>query len=79
MALTNYVLQSVVCSLLFNGYGFGLYESVGAARLWGFTFAIYLCQIPLSVWWLSRFQFGPLEWLWRSLTYGKRQPFLIDK
>lgn len=77
MALTNYVMQSVVCSLLFNGYGFGLYEKVGAAGLWGITFAIYLCQIPLSGWWLSRFQFGPLEWLWRSLTYRERQPFLL--
>ncbi len=77
MALTNYVLQSVVCSLLFNGYGFGFYEKIGAAGLWGITFAIYLCQIPLSGWWLSRFQFGPLEWLWRSLTYKEWQPFLI--
>jgi uncharacterized protein len=77
MALTNYVMQSVICSLLFNGYGFGLYEKVGAAGLWGITFAIYLCQIPFSGWWLSRFQFGPLEWLWRSLTYKERQPFLV--
>lgn len=77
MALTNYVLQSVICSFIFNGYGFGLYEKVGTAGLWGVTFAIYLCQIPLSVWWLSRFQFGPLEWLWRSLTYKEWQPFLL--
>lgn len=76
MALTNYILQSVICALIFNGYGLGLYEKVGAAGLWGITFAIYLPQIPLSVWWLSRFQFGPLEWLWRSLTYGKRQPIV---
>jgi uncharacterized protein len=76
MALSNYVLQSVVCSLIFNGYGLGLFEKVGAAGLWGITFAIYLAQIPLSVWWLSRFQFGPLEWVWRSLTYGKKQPFV---
>jgi uncharacterized protein len=73
MALTNYILQSVVCSLIFNGYGLGLYDNIGAAGLWGITIVIYLVQIPLSVWWLSRFRFGPLEWLWRSLTYGKRQ------
>ncbi len=79
MALSNYVLQSVICSLIFNGYGLGLFEKVGAAWLWGITFAIYLVQIPLSVWWLSRFQFGPLEWVWRSLTYGKRQPFVLEK
>jgi uncharacterized protein len=79
MALSNYVLQSVLCSLIFNGYGLGLYEQVGPAGLWGVTFAIYLGQIPLSAWWLGKFQFGPLEWLWRSLTYGQKQPFLLVK
>ncbi len=79
MALSNYVLQSVICSIIFNGYGLGLFEKVGAAGLWGITFAVYLVQIPLSVWWLSRFQFGPLEWVWRSLTYGKKQPFILEK
>jgi uncharacterized protein len=79
MALSNYVMQSILCSLIFNGYGLGLYEKIGPAGLWGVTFAIYLCQIPLSSWWLSRFQFGPLEWLWRSLTYGQRQPFVLGK
>ena len=76
MALTNYILQSVVCSLLFFGYGFGLYEQIGAAGLWGITFLIYLVQIPLSMAWLSRFHFGPLEWVWRTLTYRQRQPFV---
>lgn len=77
MALSNYVLQSVVCAVLFNGYGFGLLgKGIGSALLWGIGISIYLVQIPLSVWWLSRFQFGPLEWLWRSLTYGQRQKFL---
>jgi uncharacterized protein len=68
------VLQSLVCTLLFGGFGFGLYEKVGAAGLWGITFAVYLLQIPFSAWWLGRFRFGPLEWVWRSLTYGQRQP-----
>lgn len=76
MALTNYVLQSLVCSILFYGFGFGLYEQVGAAALLGITILIYLVQIPLSVWWLKRFQYGPLEWLWRSFTYRKWQPVL---
>jgi len=79
MALSNYVLQSIVCSLIFNGYGLGMYEKIGPAGLWGLTLAIYLIQIPLSVWWLGRFQFGPLEWLWRSLTYRQRQPFLVKQ
>ena len=76
MALTNYVLQSVICSILFSGYGAGLYEKIGAAGLWGITFLIYLAQIPFSIWWLRKFQFGPLEWVWRSLTYKQRQPFV---
>jgi uncharacterized protein len=77
MALSNYVLQSILCAILFNGYGFGLLGGrIGMAGLWGISLAVYLMQIPLSVWWLGRFQFGPLEWLWRSLTYGQKQPFL---
>lgn len=79
MALSNYVLQSLVCSVLFYGFGFGLYERVGAAVLVAITLAIYLAQIPLSAWWLRRFNFGPLEWVWRSLTYGKRQPMRKEK
>jgi uncharacterized protein len=75
MALTNYVLQSVLCSFIFNGYGLGLYEKVGAAGLLGFTLVIFIFQIWLSNWWLVRFQFGPLEWVWRSLTYLQKQPF----
>ena len=79
MALTNYLMHSVIGALLFNGYGFGLYEQVGAAALWGVTLLIFLAQIPLSGWWLSRFRFGPMEWLWRSLTYRQRQPFKLVK
>lgn len=76
MALSNYVLQSIVSALIFNGYGLGWYERIGAAGLWGITFSIYLLQIPFSAWWLSRFHYGPLEWLWRSLTYAQWQPFV---
>ena len=75
MALTNYLMHSLIGSLIFNGYGLGLYEQVGPAGLLGMTFLIYLLQIPFSTWWLNRYQFGPMEWLWRSLTYRKRQPF----
>jgi uncharacterized protein len=78
MALSNYIAHSVICSFIFNGYGLGLYEQVGPAGLWAITFAIFIAQNPISVWWLSRFQFGPLEWLWRSLTYKQRQPFKIQ-
>lgn len=78
MALSNYIAHSVICAFIFNGYGLGLFEQVGPAGLWGIVFGIYLVQIPISVWWLSRFQFGPLEWVWRSLTYKQRQPFKIQ-
>ncbi len=75
MALSNYLLQSMVCSLLFGGFGFALYERVGQACLLGIAILVYLAQLLLSAWWLDRFQSGPAEWLWRWLTYRRRQPF----
>jgi uncharacterized protein len=74
MALTNYLLQSVICTMIFNGYGFGQFGKVGPALGFLLTVVIYNAQIPFSVLWLRRFRFGPMEWLWRSLTYGKAQP-----
>ena len=74
MAISNYLLQTLICTTLFYGYGFGLYGQVGATAGVLLTIAIYALQIPLSVWWLRHFRFGPVEWLWRSLTYGQRQP-----
>ncbi len=74
MAITNYLLQTVICTFLFYGYGFGLYGKIGVAAGILLTVLIYLIQIPTSVWWLKRFRFGPVEWVWRTLTYGQRQP-----
>jgi len=74
MAISNYLLQSLICTILFYGYGFGLYHQVGIAVGLLLTVVIYVLQIPLSNWWLAHFRFGPVEWLWRSLTYGRRQP-----
>jgi uncharacterized protein len=74
MAISNYLLQTVICTTLFYGYGFGLYGRMGVAAGVLLTLAIYAVQIPLSAWWLRRFRFGPVEWLWRTLTYGRRQP-----
>lgn len=74
MALTSYILQTVIGCLLFFGYGLGL---LGKTELWQaalLTFPILFVQILFSQWWLARFRYGPLEWLWRSLTYGKAQP-----
>jgi uncharacterized protein len=75
MALTNYLMHSVILTTVFYGYGFGLYGSI--PRFWqmGFVVAVIGLQLMLSPWWLSRYRFGPVEWLWRSLTYRKRQPF----
>lgn len=74
MALTNYLLQTVICTTLFYGYGAGLYGQVGAALGVLLTLVIFELQLAWSVWWLRHFQFGPVEWLWRSLTYGRAQP-----
>ena len=70
MALTHYLLQSLVCSLLFYGYGLGWY---GEVDRWGqvqIAFMIFAAQVALSPLWLRHFRYGPLEWFWRGLTYG---------
>jgi uncharacterized protein len=71
MALTNYLMQSVIATTLFYGYGFGLFYRIGPAVGVLIAFAIYAVQVPYSAWWMARFRFGPMEWLWRTLTYGK--------
>jgi uncharacterized protein len=70
MALTNYLLQSLVGGAIFYSYGFGLYGRVGPLADFAFALAIYGLQIPFSRWWLSRRRYGPMEWVWRRLTYG---------
>jgi uncharacterized protein len=71
MALTNYLMHSIICVTLSYGFGFGLWWHVGASRALSIAAAIIAVQIPLSAWWLSRFRFGPVEWIWRRLTYGR--------
>ncbi|MBI5083474.1 MAG: DUF418 domain-containing protein [Acidobacteria bacterium] len=77
MALSNYLLQSVAGTTLHYGYGFGLYGKVHALAALGISVVLYGMQLPLSIWWLGRFRFGPAEWLWRSLTYMKRQRMYV--
>ena len=72
MALTNYITQSLICSLIFYGHGLGLFERVGGPGMVGIVVGIWVLQLAWSPWWLARFRFGPLEWLWRSATYMKR-------
>jgi uncharacterized protein len=74
MALTAYLSQSVAIVLLLYGVGFDLLGKVGATVGMGFVVLIYGLQIAFSGWWLRRFRFGPAEWVWRSLTYGRWQP-----
>lgn len=76
MALTNYVGQSAICMLIFRGVGLGLGGTIGPTLYLPIGIAIYAVQLAASRVWLGRFQYGPLEWLWRMLTYGAVVPFL---
>jgi uncharacterized protein len=74
IALSNYLMQSVICTTLFYGYGFALFGTLDRVHLLGVVVAVWILQFSYSLTWLKHFRFGPVEWLWRSLTYGKAQP-----
>ncbi|MGH8027193.1 MAG: DUF418 domain-containing protein, partial [Pseudoxanthomonas sp.] len=74
MALTNYLTQTAVCVSVFYGVGLGVGPGYGIAGILLAWILLFGAQVLLSRWWLSRYRFGPMEWLWRSLTYGRRQP-----
>ena len=71
MALTNYLMQSVICVVLSYGFGFGLWWGMRPAGTMGIAAAIVSFQIAASDWWLEHFRYGPVEWVWRRLTYGR--------
>ena len=73
-AFTNYLLQTVVATTVFYGHGLGLFGTVSRVEALGFVVAVWIGQVVCSVLWLRAFRFGPVEWLWRTLTYGERQP-----
>lgn len=75
MAFTNYIAQSVICTFIFYGHGLGLFGSVDRLGQAGIVLAVWAVQLAWSPWWLQRFHYGPLEWLWRSLVYGRAQRF----
>ncbi len=75
MALTNYLSHSIICFFLFYSFGLGLFGKVEVWQGIILTIGIFFLQIIFSGWWLKHFQYGPFEWLWRSLTYWKVQPF----
>jgi len=71
MALTNYLTQCILGSLIFYGHGLGLVQKVGPVTCVLLTVVIFGLQIPFSKYWLGKNQYGPCEWGWRRLTYGK--------
>ncbi len=74
MAFTNYLAQSVICGWIFYGYGLGQFDRLGVAATLAIGVCIYAAQVAFSAWWLHRYRFGPVEWLWRSCMYGTAQP-----
>ena len=71
-ALSNYLLQTVICTTLFYGHGLGLYGSVDRVGQLGIVVGVWAVQLIVSPLWLRRYRFGPAEWVWRALTYGSR-------
>lgn len=80
MAFTNYIMHSVICNTFFLGFGFGMYGKLQRYELYYVVISIWIFQLIVSPIWLKYFRFGPMEWVWRSLTYWKKQPFRrVDK
>ncbi|VIO73733.1 DUF418 domain-containing protein [Bradyrhizobium ivorense] len=77
MAFTNYLAQSVIFGWIFYGYGLGLFGRLGAAAALAIGLAVYVAQVMFSAWWLRRYRYGPIEWLWRTLMYGAWQPMSL--
>ena len=78
MALTNYLMQSLLCLFIFTGAGLGLVGQLGRAELYLVVIGIWILQLAYSPWWLARYYYGPVEWLWRMLTYGSKPAFSRD-
>jgi uncharacterized protein len=76
MGLTNYLLQTAIGLILFQGYALNLTNEMGLALSSAMAIPVFALQVQYSKWWLSRFRYGPFEWLWRSATYLRAQPFV---
>jgi uncharacterized protein len=79
MAFTNYIMHTIICITIFMGFGFGMYGKLQRYELYYVVFSIWIFQLIVSPIWLKYFRFGPLEWMWRSLTYWEIQPFRNTK
>jgi uncharacterized protein len=77
MAFSNYILHSLAYGFVFYGYGLNLYNRLERYQLYFVVLALWIISLILSPLWLARYQFGPLEWAWRSLTYWQRQPLRL--
>lgn len=71
-ALSNYLAQTLICTTIFYGYGFGLFGRVNRFALLVIVVGVWILLVTVSSWWLGRYRFGPAEWLWRALTYRAR-------
>ena len=78
LALTVYLMQTLIFTTLFYGYGFDQAFRLGPAAVTAWAVVIFAVQIVACQWWSRRFRFGPMEWLWRSLTYLKWQPLRFE-
>jgi uncharacterized protein len=78
-AFSCYILTSLICTFIFYGHGLGLYMHISRPGQLGVTLGVWIALLIVAPLWLQRFNFGPLEWLWRTLTYGERQPFRRER
>jgi uncharacterized protein len=75
MAFTNYILETAICTTIFYGHGLGLFAKLDRLQCAATVIAVWIVVFVVSQFWMRHFCFGPLEWLWRSLTYMEREPF----
>jgi uncharacterized membrane protein YeiB len=79
MALTNYISHSIILTSIFYGYAGGMFGQIARGQQMLIVVAVIFAQVVFCTLWLKFFRFGPLEWLWRSITYMKLQPMLLEK
>ena len=75
-ALSNYFLQTIICTLFFYGHGLGFFGWLSRKEQFVFVVGVWIVQLIVSIFWLKLFRFGPFEWIWRCLTYRKLQPMM---
>jgi len=79
MGLTTYLMQTFFGALIFHSYGLGLLGDIGALYSFLIAIVLFIVQIVFAKYWFQHFNFGPVEWIWRNLTYLKIYPMMIPK